>query len=346
MNPPTTLLPARVPAARLKRTVCLPSRERSSNRGRRKVHAPRDRARQSSNWEDVSESARAFPQQLASPHRWAVAVTIVYSPPRLTRLFSILQVGCVIVKDGRVRFRPRARHQDHPHSLVLPAPLPQLLTRTTAPPALNPQVVGEGYHPKAGEPHAEVFALRAAGAEAEGATAYVRCGGGCRLVLACVSAAPLRSVASARRRSAFHLRVAPRPPQHLSPGVVWPSRGVPRSLEPCNHFGRTPPCSRALVAAKVKKVRAAPSRPPLVACTCPPLALVPALRRAIAAIGVMRTVHMPQHACTQVVVGFIDPDPRVSGGGALLRCAPVAVCIRSSRPPRCSRRSVFVFVSE
>lgn len=25
------------------------------------------------------------------------------------------------------------------------------------------QVIGEGYHPKAGEPHAEVFALRAAG---------------------------------------------------------------------------------------------------------------------------------------------------------------------------------------
>ena len=37
-----------------------------------------------------------------------------------------------------------------------------------------PQVIGEGYHPKAGEPHAEVFALRAAGTAAEGATAYVR----------------------------------------------------------------------------------------------------------------------------------------------------------------------------
>ena len=34
-------------------------------------------------------------------------------------------------------------------------------------------VVGEGYHPKAGQPHAEVFALRAAGDHAKGATAYV-----------------------------------------------------------------------------------------------------------------------------------------------------------------------------
>ncbi|HCU84240.1 MAG TPA: riboflavin biosynthesis protein RibD, partial [Methylophilus sp.] len=35
------------------------------------------------------------------------------------------------------------------------------------------QVVGEGAHLKAGEPHAEVHALRAAGEQARGATAYV-----------------------------------------------------------------------------------------------------------------------------------------------------------------------------
>jgi len=35
------------------------------------------------------------------------------------------------------------------------------------------RIVGEGYHPKAGEPHAEVFALRQAGDLARGSTAYV-----------------------------------------------------------------------------------------------------------------------------------------------------------------------------
>ena len=44
-------------------------------------------------------------------------------------------VGCVIVKDG--------------------------------------QLLGTGYHPKAGQPHAEVFAMREAGEQTQGATAYV-----------------------------------------------------------------------------------------------------------------------------------------------------------------------------
>lgn len=35
------------------------------------------------------------------------------------------------------------------------------------------EIVGQGFHPKAGEPHAEVFALRAAGSQAKAATAYV-----------------------------------------------------------------------------------------------------------------------------------------------------------------------------
>lgn len=60
-------------------------------------------------------------------------------------------------------------------------------------------VVGEGFHARAGEPHAEVNALAAAGDLARGATAYV-------------------------------------------------------TLEPCNHTGRTGPCSQALIDAGVVRV--------------------------------------------------------------------------------------------
>ncbi len=60
-------------------------------------------------------------------------------------------------------------------------------------------VIGEGWHEKAGGPHAEAVALQNAGERARGATAYV-------------------------------------------------------NLEPCNHYGRTPPCSRALIDAGVARV--------------------------------------------------------------------------------------------
>ena len=91
----------------------------------------------------------------------------------------------------------------------------------------NGEIVGEGFHPGAGKPHAEVFALRAAGDRARGATLYV-------------------------------------------------------NLEPCNHYGRTPPCSEAVIAAGVAKV----------------------------------------------VVGMVDPNPLVAGGGiARLKAAGVEVLV-------------------
>lgn len=87
------------------------------------------------------------------------------------------------------------------------------------------QIIGQGYHPQAGQPHAEIFALKAAGPQANGATLYV-------------------------------------------------------NLEPCNHHGRTPPCTEAIIAAGI----------------------------------------------THVVIGMVDPDPRVSGSGiARLRQAGITV---------------------
>ncbi|MDI6763941.1 MAG: bifunctional diaminohydroxyphosphoribosylaminopyrimidine deaminase/5-amino-6-(5-phosphoribosylamino)uracil reductase RibD [Thermodesulfobacteriota bacterium] len=60
------------------------------------------------------------------------------------------------------------------------------------------RVVGEGYHVRAGEVHAEIIAMRKAGDEARGSTLYI-------------------------------------------------------NLEPCSHYGKTPPCAPALIEAGVKK---------------------------------------------------------------------------------------------
>ena len=66
----------------------------------------------------------------------------------------------------------------------------------------NERVLGTGFHPKSGQPHAEVFAIREAlqtGEDLQDATLYV-------------------------------------------------------NLEPCNHYGRTPPCSEAIIQAGIGHV--------------------------------------------------------------------------------------------
>jgi diaminohydroxyphosphoribosylaminopyrimidine deaminase/5-amino-6-(5-phosphoribosylamino)uracil reductase len=74
----------------------------------------------------------------------------------------------------------------------------------------NNQIVGLGSHLRAGDAHAEIYALRMAGDQAKGATLYV-------------------------------------------------------TLEPCNHHGKTPPCTEAVVQAGVKRVVIAAKDPnPLV----------------------------------------------------------------------------------
>ncbi|MBN2723090.1 MAG: bifunctional diaminohydroxyphosphoribosylaminopyrimidine deaminase/5-amino-6-(5-phosphoribosylamino)uracil reductase RibD [Deltaproteobacteria bacterium] len=61
------------------------------------------------------------------------------------------------------------------------------------------EVVSTGFHESAGEPHAEIIALKKAGERAYGATLYV-------------------------------------------------------TLEPCNHYGKTPPCTKAILKAGIRKV--------------------------------------------------------------------------------------------
>ena len=64
------------------------------------------------------------------------------------------------------------------------------------------RILAEGYHRRAGEPHAEAEALRKAGSSAQGATLYI-------------------------------------------------------NLEPCCHWGRTPPCTRAIINAAIRQVHMA-----------------------------------------------------------------------------------------
>ncbi len=97
----------------------------------------------------------------------------------------------------------KVNHQDY---MALAINLAKAAEGQTSP---NPQVgavlvkegeiIGMGAHLKAGEPHAEVHAIRMAGEKANGATLYV-------------------------------------------------------TLEPCSHFGKTPPCSNLVIESGIKKV--------------------------------------------------------------------------------------------
>jgi diaminohydroxyphosphoribosylaminopyrimidine deaminase/5-amino-6-(5-phosphoribosylamino)uracil reductase len=87
-------------------------------------------------------------------------------------------------------------------------------------------VIGEGWHEQAGLPHAEAVALNA----------IVGAGS------LCVPGNPLRGQATAKGATAYV------------------------TLEPCSHFGRTPPCADALIEAGVARVVVAMQDPnPLVA---------------------------------------------------------------------------------
>jgi len=72
------------------------------------------------------------------------------------------------------------------------------------------QIIGEGYHARYGDDHAEVVALRAAASRARGATLYV-------------------------------------------------------TLEPCTHYGKTPPCTDAIIEAGITRVVIAVRDPSMVA---------------------------------------------------------------------------------
>ena len=73
------------------------------------------------------------------------------------------------------------------------------------------EIVGRGFHRKAGDDHAEITALREAGERASGATLYV-------------------------------------------------------TLEPCCHFGKTPPCTESIIKSGIRRVVAAMSDPNPLVC--------------------------------------------------------------------------------
>jgi len=121
--------------------------------------------------------------------------------------------------------------------------------------ARDGEVIGEGFHERAGEAHAEVAALadaRARGHDPAGATLYV-------------------------------------------------------TLEPCNHTGRTPPCTDAVIAARVARVVAAMADPN-------PLAARGAER--LRAAGIAVDIGVLESEARELNIGFVH---RVTRGRPWVR---------------------------
>ncbi|MGH7603043.1 MAG: bifunctional diaminohydroxyphosphoribosylaminopyrimidine deaminase/5-amino-6-(5-phosphoribosylamino)uracil reductase RibD [Gemmatimonadaceae bacterium] len=102
-------------------------------------------------------------------------------------------------------------------------------------------IVGEGFHARFGETHAESVALKAAAERARGSTMYV-------------------------------------------------------TLEPCNHFGKTPPCTEAILESRVKRV---------VIATPDPTALAGGGARHLSDYGVEVEFGVEQAAATELNAPFV-----------------------------------------